>query len=76
MPEQLHSENRSAILQILDGLRERAQNDELLQLFIVTEDCGGFESQYTGSEDRFAISAFILGAALQRMGFIKTPDPA
>lgn len=74
--EHLHSENRGVILEILDALHERAQNDELLQLFIVVEDLGGFTAQWTGSEDRFGISGFALAAAFQRMGFVKTPDPA
>ncbi len=74
MPENLQSENRSAILEILDSLRARAENDELLQLFIVTEDGGGFASLWTGTEDRFGISGFVLASALTRMGFIRPPE--
>ena len=72
--EPLHSENRAVILEILDGLRERAQNDEVLQLLIIVEDGGGFSANWTGTEDRFAISGFALGAILSRMGFTRTPE--
>ncbi len=73
--ENLTSDNKQSILEILAGLRERAEKDELLQLFIVTEDGGGFEATWSGSEDRFAIAGFVIGSAMTRMGFARTPDP-
>ncbi len=76
MPDEvLTSENKQSILEILDDLRERAQRDELLQLFIVVEDPTGFSSLWTGSEDRFSISGFALASAFARMGFV-TAQPA
>ncbi len=75
-PEKLDitSENKASILEILDGLRERAQRDEILQLFIVVEDPSGFEGLWPGSEDRMTIAAFAIGAALERMGFVRRPE--
>ncbi len=74
--EPLQSENRQSILEILDGLRERAANNELLQAFIVVEDGSGeFESRWCGTADRFAISGFVIGSALTRMGFMQAPVP-
>ncbi len=76
MPEELHSDNRSAVLEILDELRARAERDEILQLFVVTEEGSGFASLWSGSEDRFAISAFVMASAFTRMGFIRPPEQA
>lgn len=75
MPEEiLTSENKQGILEILDALREQAANDELLQMFVVTEEASGFQSRWTGTDDRFSIAGFALGAILTRMGFAKVPD--
>ncbi len=75
-PEKLDitSENKQTILEILDGLRERAQRDEILQLFIVVEDPSGFEGLWPGSEDRMTIAAFAIRAAFERMGFASRSD--
>jgi len=73
--ENLESENRPAILEILDRLRERAARNEVLQVLVVFEDAGGeFDCQWCGSADRFAISGFTIGCALTRMGFTRTPE--
>ncbi len=73
--ENLTSDNKQSILEILDALRARAERDELLQLFIVVEDGAGFDANWTGTEDRYAISGFALGAIITRMGFVRPPDP-
>ncbi len=72
--ENLVSDNRSAMLEILADLRARTERDEILQLFIVTEELSGFASLWTGSEDRFAIGGFAMCAAMSRMGFIRPPE--
>ncbi len=74
--EPLHSDNRAAIIEILDELRAQAERDELLQLFVVTEQGSGFSSLWSGSEDRFGISGFVLASALTRMGFLRPPEQA
>ncbi len=72
--ENLETDNKGALLQILDGLRQRAESNELLQLFIVIEDAEGFSAEWSGSEDRFAIAGFVLASALTRMGFVRPPE--
>ncbi len=72
--ENLVSDNRSAMLEILDELRRQVESDELLQLFIVSEDGGGFTARWSGTEDRQAIGAFVIGAGLDRMGFARIPS--
>ena len=73
-PLHIHSENRAAMLDILDGLRAQVDRDEVLQLFVAAEDVsGGFSALWPGSEDRMAIAAFVIGSAFERMGFVRRP---
>jgi len=62
------------MLEILDDLRQKVESGEILQLFVVSEDYEGFQSLWTGTEDRYAISGFALGAVMARMGFVRPPD--
>ncbi len=73
--ENLVSDNRTAILEILDGLRRQAEADELLQIFVVSENGAGFEATWSSSEDKFGIAGFVMGSAMSRMGFARHPDP-
>jgi hypothetical protein len=70
----LHSENKTAILEILDEVRRRVEADEVLQMMIVFEDLAGFDVEWSGTEDRMSIAGFAIGAALTRMGFVRAED--
>ncbi len=77
--ENLESTNKGVMLELLDNLRHRVESDEILQLFVGLEDLAGFDAVWSGVEDKFAISGFVMGAAMSRMGFtqapVNTPDP-
>ena len=61
------SDNRQAILDILDSLRRRAENDELLELFICAEDASGMDHWWTATEDRLRIAAYVIHAGHMRI---------
>ncbi len=69
--------NIEASVKLLERTLERVRSGEV-RSFMIIEDCGphGMDACWSSAADKFAISAYAIGAALARMGFVRAGDGA